>query len=227
MRFDRRAVTAALLLSTSPGVLAAQIVEPTAPPEAPVFEAQGEPVFVNRSDIFSYRALDSYNEPEFVAAFVAAGLLPPVAERLPAEPMVYSAANMPDGIGVYGDVMRHVIGGRPEGWNFWAGRSYGWGGIDIGLMECLTRRAPVHIQSRRSCTDAEPGQVLEWSEDGMSLTVNLVEGINGLTAIRSTRRYRFLLEPCRAGSERDAPDGRQPGNLWRGHHAEVTGRIRS
>jgi len=47
---------------------------------------------------------------------VAAGKLPPVAERLPVEPTVYSAANMLDGIGTYGDTMRHVIGGRSEGW---------------------------------------------------------------------------------------------------------------
>ena len=32
--------------------------------------------------------------------------------------MVFKTANMQDGIGVYGDVMRHVIGGRPEGWNY-------------------------------------------------------------------------------------------------------------
>jgi peptide/nickel transport system substrate-binding protein len=178
MRIDRRAAMAALLLGVSPGVLAAQMVEPTAPPEAPVFEAQGEPVFVNRADIMTYRALDSYNEPEFVRAFVDAGLLPPVAERLPAEPMVYLAANMPDGIGVYGDVMRHVIGGRPEGWNFWAGQSYGWGGIDIGLMECLTRTGPLFTINP---ADLQPlpnlAKSWTWSEDGMSLDIQLVEGI--------------------------------------------------
>jgi len=90
-------------------------VPPTAPPEPPVFDAQGEPVFVNRDEIFTYRALDGYSEPEFVNAFVEGGKLPPVAERLPAEPLVCSAANMPDGVGTYGDSMRHVIGGRPEG----------------------------------------------------------------------------------------------------------------
>ena len=116
MRLKHRAAAAALLLGVAPGALLAQIVEPTTPPEAPVFEAQGEPVFVNRADMYTYRALETYNEPDFVKAFVDAGLLPPVAERLPAEPLVYSAANMPDGAGVYGDVMRHVIGGRPLAW---------------------------------------------------------------------------------------------------------------
>jgi peptide/nickel transport system substrate-binding protein len=48
-----------------------------------------------------------------------------------------------DGVGVYGDTLRHVIGGRPEGWNYGAGQTQGWGGIDIGLSECLTRTAPL------------------------------------------------------------------------------------
>lgn len=47
-------------------------------------------------------------------------------ERLPEEPLVYKTGNMVDGIGVYGDTMRHVIGGRPEGWNYIAGQSRGW-----------------------------------------------------------------------------------------------------
>ena len=177
MRVLNRAAAAALLLGVAPGALLAQIVEPTTPPEAPVFEAQGEPVFVNRADMYTYRALESYSEPDFVKAFVDAGLLPPVAERLPAEPLVFSAGDMPDGTGVYGDVMRHVIGGRPEGWNFWAGQSYGWGGIDIGMVECLTRTGPLF---QVNSEDLQPlpnlAKSWEWSEDGMSLTVNLIEG---------------------------------------------------
>jgi len=177
MRQDSRAVMAALLLGASPGALWAQIVEPTAPPAAPEFAAQGEPVFVNRDEMYTYRALDAYQEPEFVTAFVEAGLLPPVKERLPAEPLVYEAANMPDGVGVYGDVMRHVIGGRPEGWNYVGGQSQGWGGIDIGLSECLTRTGPLFMVNPE---DLQPlpnlARSWEWSEDGMTLTVNLVEG---------------------------------------------------
>jgi peptide/nickel transport system substrate-binding protein len=177
MNLFSRVASAALLAGIAPGVLSAQIVEATSVPPAPVFDAQGEPVFVNRSDVFEYRALESYSEPEFVAEFVAAGLLPPVAERLPAEPLVYKAGNMPDGIGVYGDVMRHVIGGRPEGWNYIAGNSQGWGGIDIGMSECLTRTGPLFMINSE---DLEPMPNLakswEWSEDGMSLVVNLIEG---------------------------------------------------
>ncbi len=173
----RRAAVAALLLGVSAGAVQAEMAAPTAPPEPPKFEAQTEPVYVNRSDIFEFKALPAYSEPAWVTAFVDAGKLPPVAERLPKEPLVYKAANMPDGPGVYGDVMRHVIGGRPEGWNFWAGQSYGWGGIDIGLVECLTRTGPLFTVNS---TDLQPMPNLakswEWSEDGKTLTVHLIEG---------------------------------------------------
>ncbi len=173
----RRAAVAALLLGVSAGAVHAEMMAPTAPPEAPKFDAQGEPIFVNRSDIADYMALPAYSEPAWVTEFVNAGKLPPVAERLPKEPMVYKTANMPDGNGVYGDVMRHVIGGRPEGWNFWAGQSYGWGGIDIGLVECLTRTGPLF---QVNSADLQPMPNLakswDWSDDGKTLTVHLIEG---------------------------------------------------
>ena len=173
----RRAAFAALMLGVSSVAVQAEMLAPTTPPEAPKFDAQGEPIFVNRSDIYEYMALPAYSEPEWVKAFVDAGKLPPVAERLPAEPMVFKTANEPDGTGVYGDVMRHVIGGRPEGWNFWAGQSYGWGGIDIGLVECLTRTGPLF---QVNAADLQPmanlAKAWEWSDDGMVLTMHLVEG---------------------------------------------------
>ena len=173
----RRAALAALLLGVSAVAVQADMVAPTTPPDAPKFDAQGEPVFVNRADIYEFKALPAYNEPEWVKAFEAAGKLPPLADRLPKEPLVYKTANEPDGTGVYGDVMRHVIGGRPEGWNFWAGQSYGWGGIDIGLVECLTRTGPLF---EVNAADLQPmanlAKAWEWSADGKTLTVHLVEG---------------------------------------------------
>ena len=173
----QRVALAALLLGVSAVAVRADVVAPTTPPDAPQFDAQGTPVFVNRSDIYEYKALAAYNQPEWVKAFEAAGKLPPLADRLPKEPLVYKTANQPDGTGVYGDVMRHVIGGRPEGWNFWAGQSYGWGGIDIGLVECLTRTGPLF---EVNASDLQPMPNLakgwEWSEDGKTLTVHLIEG---------------------------------------------------
>jgi peptide/nickel transport system substrate-binding protein len=169
---------ASLLLGVSMIATQAQMVEPTTPPDPPEFAAQSEPVFVGISDIQEYRALPEYHEPDWMTAkFVDEGRLPPVAERLPAEPLVFKTANMPDGIGTYGDVMRHVIGGRPEGWNFIGGQSQGWGGIDIGISECLTRTGPLFMIRAE---ELEPMPNLakswEWSEDGRELTMKLIEG---------------------------------------------------
>jgi len=168
---------ASLLLGVSMIASQAQTVAPTTPPDPPKFEAQGTPVFVGVADMLEYKALPEYHEPDFVKAFVDAGKLPPVAERLPKEPMVYKEGNMPDGIGVYGDVMRHVIGGRPEGWNYIGGQSQGWGGIDIGLSECLTRTGPL-FQIKAEELEPLPNlaKSWEWSEDGHELTMHLVEG---------------------------------------------------
>lgn len=173
----QRVALAALLLGVSALAVRAEVMAPTTPPDAPKFDAQGTPKFVNRSDIYDYKALPAYNEPDWVKAFEKAGKLPPLAERLPKEPLVYKTANEPDGTGIYGDVMRHVIGGRPEGWNFWAGQSYGWGGIDIGLVECLTRTGPLFEVNP---ADLQPmpnlAKAWEWSADGKVLTVHLIEG---------------------------------------------------
>jgi peptide/nickel transport system substrate-binding protein len=147
-------------------------------PDPPEFAAQSEPIFVSVSDILEYKALPEYHEPDWVTSkYVEAGTLPPVAERLPKEPLVYKTANMPDGVGVYGDTMRHVIGGRPEGWNYIGGQSQGWGGIDIGLSECLTRTGPLFMVK---ADELEPlpnlAKSWEWSEDGHELTMKLIEG---------------------------------------------------
>lgn len=169
---------AGLLLGVSALAAQAQMVEPTTPPDPPAFPAQSEPIFVGISDILEYRALPEYHEPEWVTEkFVKTGKLPPVGERLPKEPMVYKAANMPDGIGDYGGTLRHVIGGRPEGWNYIAGQSQGWGGIDIGMMECLTRTGPLFtIRAEELQPMPNLAKSWEWSEDGHQLTMHLIEG---------------------------------------------------
>ena len=172
------ALSGALLLGVSLGVTQAFAqAAPTTPPDPPAFAAQSEPIFVSGSEIQEYKALPAYNEPEWVKAFVDAGKLPPVAERLPKEPLVFKTANMPDGTGVYGDTMRHVIGGRPDGWNYPAGATQGWGGIDIGMYECLTRTGPL-FQVKADELEPLPNlaKSWEWSEDGHQLTMHLIEG---------------------------------------------------
>jgi peptide/nickel transport system substrate-binding protein len=169
---------ASLLLSVSVIATQAQMVAPTTPPDPTPFAAQGTPNFVSASDIFTYKALPEYHEPDWVTAqFVTTGKLPPVKDRLPKEPLVYLAGNMPDGIGVYGDVMRHVIGGRPQGWNYAAGQIQGWGGVDIGMFECLTRTGPL-FEIKASELEPLPNlaKSWDWSADGHQLTMHLIEG---------------------------------------------------
>jgi len=168
---------AGLLLGVSLIATYAQTAPTAELPDPPEFAAQSAPVFVGVSDIQEYKALPEYHQPAWMDKFVADGKLPPVAERLPKEPLVFKTANMPDGVGVYGDVMRHVIGGRPEGWNYIGGQSQGWGGIDIGLSECLTRTGPLFMIK---ADELEPlpnlAKSWEWSEDGHQLTMHLIEG---------------------------------------------------
>ncbi len=167
----------AFALGVSATAALAEGATPAPVPDAPKFDAQGQVTFVGINDILEYRALGEYHEPDFVAAMVKAGKLPAVKDRLPKEPMVYKTGNMKDGIGVYGDVMRHVIGGRPEGWNYWAGQSQGWGGIDIGLQECLTRTGPLfQVKAEELAPLPNVAKSWEWSADGHQLTMHLIEG---------------------------------------------------
>ena len=174
-----RALTgAALLLGVSILAVQAQTVTPTTPPDPPKFDAQQSPNFVSISDIMEFKALPSYSEPEWMTKqFVETGKLPAVAERLPKEPLVYKKSDMPDGIGAYGDVLRHVIGGRPQGWNYAAGQIQGWGGIDIGLYECLTRTGPLfEVKAEELAPMPNLAKSWEWSDDGHELTMHLIEG---------------------------------------------------
>lgn len=129
-------------------------------------------------DMVAYMALDSYNEPEWVTALVDAGELPPVAERLPTEPRVLLEAGMSDGIGIYGDVWRDFSACPTAGWNNGAGVTSGWFGIEAMSFnyQALVKTGPLY----RANQDIEPFPQLakswEWSEDGMQLTMHLIEG---------------------------------------------------
>jgi len=170
---------AGLLLGASALAVHAQdLAAPTTPPDPTPFAAQGTPNFVDPDAIWTYKALPEYHEPDWVTKqFVSTGKLPAVKDRLPKEPLVFLASNMPDGIGVYGDVMRHVIGGRPQGWNYAAGQIQGWGGIDIGMYECLTRTAQdFEIKADKLAPLPNLAKSWEWSADGHVLTMHLIEG---------------------------------------------------
>ena len=169
---------AGLLLSVSAAAALAQSVTPIVVPDPPKFDARGEITFVGATDIYEFGTLAEYHEPSWVTEeFVNAGKLPPVAERLPKEPLIFKTATMKDGPGVYGDVMRHVIGGRPEGWNWIAGQNQGWGGVEYGMWECLTRTGPLfEVRADELAPLPNLAKSWEWSEDGHQLTMHLIEG---------------------------------------------------
>ena len=73
---------AGLLVTVSAVAAQAQLAAPTTPPDPPTFAAQGIPNFVSIKDIFAYKALPEYHEPDWVTEqFVKSGKLPPVKDR--------------------------------------------------------------------------------------------------------------------------------------------------
>ena len=141
--------------------------------------------FSSPSEMFEYRALASYSEAPSLAALVAEGKLPPVEERLPEEPFVWKTAVMVDGIGVYGDVMRHSRGSEPECWANMMGCYSGWEGgqgykneglVNIALMWMLENPEPVPNLATH----------WEWSEDGYTLTMYLMKGVKWSDGVEFT-----------------------------------------
>ena len=125
--------------------------------------------------MLEFKALPSYQEAPSLLALVAAGKLPPVEERLPAEPLVWKNAIMVDGVGEYGDQHRRTYGSETQGWNWAAGQITGWGGTSVYMQEYLVRNGPMWMLDK-----PEPipnlAKSWEWSADGKSLTMHLVEG---------------------------------------------------
>ena len=136
---------------------------------------------VNRlpiDQIVTYKALPEYHQAPSLDSFVASGDLPPVEDRLPAEPQVYLTDAMQDGIGVYGDVFRGFSACPTAGYNDMAGTTMGWFGIEsyTSRYQGLVKTGPLY----RATQDVEPFPNLakswEWSDDGMQLTMHLIEG---------------------------------------------------
>ena len=147
------------------------------PPEQSLSGLEYE--LIGRDDIYSHGALGSYSQAPMLDAMVAAGTLPAVEDRLPAEPIVFKTGAMVDGVGEYGGVFRHVIGGRPEGWNWMAGQHQGWGGINMAMQECLVRQGPRWQVKAEDQTGPLPNlaQSWSWNDTGTELTINLMQGV--------------------------------------------------
>lgn len=163
----------------APAATGGKVMDPVPYPDAPALDVGGavakrQPI----SEIVTYKALPEYKEPEFVAKLVADGKLPAVKDRLPKEPKVLLKSGMSDGPGVYGDLWRGFSACPTAGWNNFAGTTAGWFGIESYSTnhQCLVKTGPLF----RADQDIEPFPNLakswEWSADGMSLTMKLVEG---------------------------------------------------
>ncbi len=127
------------------------------------------------SDIIQYKSLPSYSEAPELTEAVKKGELPPIEQRLPKEPAVMMSKAMRDGPGEYGDVWRTVSAVPTAGWNWAAGVVGGWFGIEESMQEAL-----VNTGMTWRLKESEPGPNLakswEWSADGKTLTMHLIEG---------------------------------------------------
>jgi len=163
-------------------------------PEGPLMAGGREPKTFEVDEMIEFRAFDKYCEPAWVTELVKKGLLPPVEERLPKEPFVYKAGFMSDGLGEYGGVWRGVWAAPTEGWNWAAGVSQGWFGIEAIVQEEPVMTGPMFLTK-----DVSPLPQLakswEWSEDGYQLTMHLVEGAKWSDGVEFTSEdIMFLWE---------------------------------
>lgn len=138
----------------------------------------GEVTKLPMNQIVTYKALPEYHQSPSLDKFVADGSLPPVEERLPAEPAVMLTTGMQDGIGEYGDLWRGFSACPTAGYNYMANVSMGWFGIESYTVHygALVKTGPLF----RAESDIEPmpeiAKSWEWSEDGKQLTMHLIEG---------------------------------------------------
>lgn len=145
-------------------------------PEGVPMVGGSEPVKFALDEMIVYKALDSYSQPEWMDALVASGQLPPVEERLPKEPQVFLASGMSTGLGEYGGVWRDFSACPTEGWNLGAGQTQGWFGINIIYQEALVKTGPIWMRSDNVEPFPNLAKNWEWSDDGMELTMHLIEG---------------------------------------------------
>jgi peptide/nickel transport system substrate-binding protein len=173
---------------------AGEVAAPVEYPEAVLMEGMRQPKVMPVSDIVEFKAFDEYCEPEWVTALVEEGKLPPVAERLPKEPFVYKDTFYSDGVGQYGGIWRDVWAVPLEGWNYNTSVVQGWFGI-----EAIVQEEPFNTGAMFLSEGVTPIPFLaksyEWSEDGMSLTMHLIEGAKWSDGVEfTTEDVMFLWE---------------------------------
>ena len=82
-----------------------------------------------------------------MAALVGEGKLPPLEERLPDNPRVVKTNTMHDGMGEYGGVWRDTFAVPIESWNWGAGFTQGWFGINEIVQETLIEIGPMWLMT--------------------------------------------------------------------------------
>ncbi|MBE3142555.1 MAG: ABC transporter substrate-binding protein, partial [Planctomycetes bacterium] len=158
---------------------APQVKAPIAYPDPNKLDVGGTPVKKLPIDqIVTYKSLPAYKQAAWLDKFVAAGTLPPVEKRLPKEPQVYLKTGMKDGIGVYGDLWRGFSACPTAGYNDMAGTTMGWFGIEsyTSRYQSLIKTGPLYRADQDIIPMPELAKGWEWSGDGMTLTMHLVEG---------------------------------------------------
>ncbi len=166
---------AALTLLVVPAS-AQDVVDPIPYPEGVPIGDSAPAARFPLEEILTYAALDSYSQPEWMDALVADGTIPPVEERLPDEPQILLSTAMSDGLGEYGGVWRDYSGASRQNWNLCAGQTQGWFGINYIFGEALVKSGPIFMRSDEVEPFPNLAKSWEWSEDGMELTMHLIEG---------------------------------------------------
>ena len=167
---------AAAAAATAAPAAAGALQGPIAYPAGQVMAGAREPKLFKLSEMYTYKKLNAYSEPEYIAAAVKAGTLPPVAQRLPEEPQVVLNSFFSDGPGEYGGVMRDVWAVSTQGWNWAAGVVQGYFGIDSILVEPLLLTGPMWLRGDALEPLPNIAKSWTWSADGMQLTMNLIKG---------------------------------------------------
>ena len=150
--------------------------------------------FTSTAEVIEFGGLSAYGEAPELKALVDAGEIPPLEERLPAAPAIWKTNIMVDGLGVYGDLFRLTYGTATQGWTMAAGNTAGWGGTNIYRLEGLVRDGPMWMMES---TQPIPNlaESWEWSDDGMTLTMYLMEGVKWADGMPFTAEdVRFTYE---------------------------------
>ena len=171
------AAPAAGVATAAPATAAGGLQGPIPYPAGRAMAGSREPKLFNINQMWTYKKLDKYSEPDYIAEAVKAGTLPPVEQRLPETPQVMLNSLFSDGPGQYGGVMRDVWAANTEGWNWGAGAVQGYFGIDSILVEELVKTGPMWLRGDELTPVPNLAMNWEWSGDGKSLTMNLIKGI--------------------------------------------------